>query len=329
MPCDSQDTALNNAGRVVGYQLMGAPSYDESAAPTYHAFSGTTDLGTLGGTSSYATAINASDQVVGYSDLAANAGTQAFVYGNGSMHGLGTLGGAQSQAKAINDQGQIVGTSLAAGSATVHAFFYFSGKMSDLGEGQADAINQSGQVVGSAASGAFLTGAGGVGKTDLGSGAPIGINDAGQVVLNGAGAFLWDGAQQLDVNSLIAPTDPLIGSVKLTAVVAINNIGQILVDGHDASGWQQQYLLSPPHVAGQLATLGTLVMGAGPGQSLAGKASQAQSYYASADLPDTCRMLGALASDAMAQGGATIAQSLANELIVDVHVMMSTLGCPY
>jgi probable HAF family extracellular repeat protein len=42
-----------------------------------------TDLGTLGGTSSFAFGLNASGEVVGYSDVAGNTAQHAFLYGGG------------------------------------------------------------------------------------------------------------------------------------------------------------------------------------------------------------------------------------------------------
>ena len=68
-----------------------------------------TDLGTLGGTTSYATAINDRGQVVGNSPTIAGV-THAFLYGDGAMTDLGTLGGTTSYATAINDRGQVVGS---------------------------------------------------------------------------------------------------------------------------------------------------------------------------------------------------------------------------
>jgi len=73
------------------------------------------DLGTLGGTSSQADAINERDQVVGWAATGAKNedGSQVwhpFVWQNGKMVDLGTLAG-QGRAVAINDRAQIVGWS--------------------------------------------------------------------------------------------------------------------------------------------------------------------------------------------------------------------------
>ena len=68
------------------------------------------DLGTLGGTSAKAYAINNAGQVVGEARNASGA-TRAFLYSGGKMNALPTLGGSSSIAYGINDSGRIVGES--------------------------------------------------------------------------------------------------------------------------------------------------------------------------------------------------------------------------
>ncbi len=122
-------------------------------------------LGTLGGSTSFASAINDSGQVVGAAEtnqveyLASTNGTErqrnvthAFVYEGGKMQDVGTLGGKNSSAAAINDKGQIVGQAETTRGGE-HAFLFYLGKMQDLDDHDesyswALAINSSGCVVG-------------------------------------------------------------------------------------------------------------------------------------------------------------------------------------
>ena len=82
-----------------------------------------TDLGTLGGGSSTGHDMNASGQVTGVANTAANE-SHAFLWDGTTMQDLGTLGGTRSSGPAINDSGQVTGEAITAGDAANHAFLW-------------------------------------------------------------------------------------------------------------------------------------------------------------------------------------------------------------
>src|SRR5579884_571051 len=119
------------------------------------------DLGTLGGSSSYAYAINASGAIVGESLVKGDATFHAFIYQNGRMSDLGTIAGYRNAvATDINANGDVVGYAYNTDTGTYHAFLYHKGKMVDLNTlipstspwrlNSASAINDNGQITGSA-----------------------------------------------------------------------------------------------------------------------------------------------------------------------------------
>jgi probable HAF family extracellular repeat protein len=81
------------------------------------------DLGTLGGSSGQANAINLNGQIVGYALTNNNGVYEAFLYENGLMRGIGNIGGTHSIAWGINDNGQIVGSASTVGNFGVKETF--------------------------------------------------------------------------------------------------------------------------------------------------------------------------------------------------------------
>ena len=99
---NSQATAINDAGQIVGFADVPIPN-DITYVLTPNAFLWTPnpnggqmqDLGTLGGYSSEALAINQAGEVTGYADTASGV-SHAFIIQNGQMVDLNTLTGSNS-----------------------------------------------------------------------------------------------------------------------------------------------------------------------------------------------------------------------------------------
>ena len=96
-----------------------------------------TDLGTLGGSRSYAGAINARGDIVGWSTLPGDTARHAFLYQSRSRRlvDLDARGAdASSSASAINDRGRIAGgIDVVGGQGASHAALFVRGRIIDLG----------------------------------------------------------------------------------------------------------------------------------------------------------------------------------------------------
>src|SRR4051812_30425057 len=139
-----------------------------SVTTTAHAASYTvSDLGTLGGSESFANGLNASGQVSGASYMLGDADYHTFLWkpttangASGTKTDLGTLGGSQSFGNALNATGQVTGESATTGNAADHAFLWkpatpggATGTMYNLGtlggtNSHGYSLNATGQVTG-------------------------------------------------------------------------------------------------------------------------------------------------------------------------------------
>jgi probable HAF family extracellular repeat protein len=143
------------AAATSGQSAAAAPGQLAAAAPGQVDATTARDLGTLGGSTSRAVAVNARGTVVGTAETASGA-EHAFVWDRRTgMRDLGTLGGARSTATAVSDNGSVTGTAQTSSGAE-HAFVW-NGRaaMRDLGtlggtHSTATAINERGAVVGAA-----------------------------------------------------------------------------------------------------------------------------------------------------------------------------------
>jgi probable HAF family extracellular repeat protein len=184
-----------------------------------------TPLGSLGGNTTSASAINDSGQVTGFSEKA-NGFSSAFLYSNGMLANLGRVGGAvDSQGNAINNAGQIVGVLGFTGFAL--PFMYSNGVMSIVSApnilpgrvASAVGINDSGEIIVTATT-PFVSSNGDVTALEF---QPSAINNVGQITgSNTAGhAVLYQpGGTVADLGAL--PGD------EMSMGRAISNLGEVV-----------------------------------------------------------------------------------------------------
>jgi probable HAF family extracellular repeat protein len=237
-----------------------------------------TDLGTLGGSKSFAYDINARGQIVGESETSENGGevgippTHAFFWADDKITDLGTLpGGRNSYAYSINQAGLAVGFSLTGSNSNGGAFLWGEEiGMTNLGTlaggnlSGAYGINTASQVTGfSEFSGtqglfdhAFLWSGGEMSDIGtLGYSYSYGksINDSGQVVgysgtADGAAhAFLWENGKINDLGTLPGGSDSYANR--------INNMGEVVGQSITASGEYHAFFLGKNGMV-DLGTLG-------------------------------------------------------------------------
>jgi probable HAF family extracellular repeat protein len=260
-PFNSQDlitvgpTGINNLGQIASGVIATDGIYYPAVYDSQTGHIAT--LGSLGGSTSYgftgaATAINSSNQAVGYSYVD-GVKRHAFFYDKGVMQDIGCFpgdgGACDTYAYALNDRGQVVGSS-------GRAFLYSNGVLTDISpfgssESYARGINNRGQVVGEyltanhTAFHAFLYSRGmftDISGPDSPDTVAYGINNNGQAVGSTwvlrrdscrecndyePHAFLYENGRLTDLNSLL----PSGSEWKLLHAFGINNEGKIVGQG--------------------------------------------------------------------------------------------------
>lgn len=208
-----QGTAINDAGVVVGSGWMNGLANSQRG----FVFDGAKFKGAGGNN---ANGINASGEVTGSMSMSQNGSKfdRAYLFDGMTTHDLGTLPGyVDSSGSQVNSTGEVAGWAYSIGG-IYRAFLYDGNTMIDLGtlggpSSFSSALNDGGDVVG---------------WSDLSAGEQD--------------AFLDDNGQMEDLNALI-PSD---SGIHLDDAVGINDSGQIIASGTDASGnASSAFLLTP------------------------------------------------------------------------------------
>jgi probable HAF family extracellular repeat protein len=235
----SKGYALNDAG-----QAAGVSETPTAAIATLFSNGKATNISTLGGSVSVATAINLSGEAAGWNffNSSPSFDPQAFVYSNGIMKSIDSpsLFPSGTEALAINNAGEVVGTGYFS-SGNFHAFLYSNGKMTDLGpsgafQSSAIAINNSGQIIGgyalnSGAAGEFLISGGKMTTLPVPAGASavsaFGIGDNGEIV----GQIFFESGAPSQAGRLLNGVWTELGAfsgASATRATSVNNSGQIV-----------------------------------------------------------------------------------------------------
>ncbi len=154
---DSHGRAINNAGQVAGYAVVGSTNIATLWSGTSYTF-----LPSLGGVGSFAFSLNDSGQVVGSTSITSTTSRATLWDGNAAID-LGAIGGGSSTALDINSGSQIVGYSNISGAPFSTATLWYGSSIIDLNSyldadavaagwhlATAQAINDIGWIIGDA-----------------------------------------------------------------------------------------------------------------------------------------------------------------------------------
>lgn len=257
----SLGTGINSDGKVAGTSVYEPRNGSPMARAFIYDGTSMRDMGTLGGRSSWASAINASGTVVGRSETSqvvppgqstsGNPIVHAFIYKDGAMTDLGSsFGSYDSYATAINASGWVTG-SIDMNSSR-RAFIYDGKDLTLIPTGTNDSvgnsINSQGWVAGTTNGYGFIYKDGKMITLNAGLmySQALGINDSGYVVGTATETTrtygsLYDGQSILELNTLL---DPGSAQWNIREAFAINNAGQILATG--SYGFETRTLLLTP-----------------------------------------------------------------------------------
>lgn len=189
---DTISPFINQRGQISGCSYINSTPNSSTSLPTLDPFlwqhsSKMKDLGTLGGVSGCANALNESGEVAGTSDLSGDQTFHPFFWRHGRLIDLHTLGGDYGSGTWLNNAGQVAGWATTAGNSAFHAFRWTSGVMTDLGtldgfcNSNANGINARGDVVGASTSCDYSV----------------------------SHAYLWTNGNMIDLNDFVPPSSAL------------------------------------------------------------------------------------------------------------------------
>jgi probable HAF family extracellular repeat protein len=180
------------------------------------------NLGSFGGTCTFASDLNNSGQIVGISTLPGDQLQNAFLWDDGALTALpNTFGGHNASAIALSSDGDVVGWGDLQGDKFVHASLWKNGVQTDLGTvgkdscSIASSINSKDQVVG----------------------VSVPTCDFSMPTR----AFLFENGGIVDLNALI----PAGSKLSLSSPETINDRGEIAGIGLTADGNEHAFLLIP------------------------------------------------------------------------------------
>jgi len=279
---------VNNAGQVTGTYFS-----DESGGPFLYSDGVLMQLASLGEFGGEGLAINEHGQVTG---SAANG--HAFLYTDGSMVDLGTLGGFSSEGVSINNAGDVAGTSFASGQS--RAFLYTNSALVDLGtlggqQSVATKINDAGDVVG--------------------------YSETADGTIH---AFVFVNDEMFDLGTLGGAGIPnaMAGSI----AVDINAVGQITGIARTSDNQVHAFLATP--ISLLFSQLLASVTEVGPGQSLIGPVTRANSNFDADDLNGTCRALSSFISKVSNPANLRrMGEAVVRERVSEASRIAAAVGC--
>ncbi|MCS0581009.1 hypothetical protein NX784_05355 [Massilia pinisoli] len=216
-------TGINDSGTVVGYGYM--PRSDATVPNVVKALMWDTDgmheLGTLGGASATAAAVNNAGVIAGQSQTASGE-VHATVWTHDSIIDLGTLGRTRSTSHDINDAGWVAGDVLVdEESWTWHATLWNGIALIDLGT---------------------LGGGWSTGWAIAGDGTVLGSSETAD---NRQHATIWRNGRAIDLNSVVSNLSALQGK-ELTYAIAADASGVIYGNVYDLTTHSNGlYMLTP------------------------------------------------------------------------------------